>query len=111
MVKTVEDPNRHVNREIAAWIRRGDLVVGGKNLADALPAITQPFLCVYANGDGIVPPETARFAFEHIGSARKALLEVGSREVQMAHADMFVSNEAHARVFTPIARWLDENAT
>ncbi len=111
MVKTVEDPNRHVNREIAEWIRRGDLVVDGENLAEALPAITQPFLCVYANGDGIVPPETARFVYQHIGSTRKALLEVGSREVQMAHADMFVSSEAHARVFAPIAQWLAENAT
>jgi len=110
MVKTVEDPNRYVNREIAEWIRRGDLVVGGLNLAEALPAMEQPFLCVYANGDGIVPPETASFVYRQIGSAQKALLEVGSREVQMAHADMFVSNEAHARVFTPIARWLEENA-
>jgi pimeloyl-ACP methyl ester carboxylesterase len=109
MVKTVEDPNRHVNREIGEWIQHRDLVVRGVNLSEALPSMRAPFLCIYANGDGIVPKETASYPFRHIGATRKALLEVGTREVEMAHADMFVSREAHARVFEPLSRWLVEN--
>jgi pimeloyl-ACP methyl ester carboxylesterase len=106
LVKTVEDPNRHVNREIARWIGTRDLVVRGVNVSDALPKMTSPFLCVLASNDGIVPRETAAFSYEHIGSKDKAILEVGRDEIAMAHADLFVSSEAHERVFRPLATWL-----
>jgi pimeloyl-ACP methyl ester carboxylesterase len=106
MAKTVEDPNRHINREIAEWIRRRDLVVRGVNLSEAIGAVTQPLLCVLANKDGVVPRETAVFPFHQVGSTAKGLLEVGTTTLAMAHADMFVSNEAHERVFRPIAEWL-----
>jgi hypothetical protein len=99
MVKTVEDPNRHINREIARWIRDRDLVLRGINVSEALPQMKNPLLCVVANGDGIVPRATAEFPYARIGATSKRLLEVGSEAVSMAHADMFVSNEAHARVF------------
>lgn len=108
MVKTVEDPNRHINREIAHWIKDRDLVLRGVNVSEALPRMTNPLLCVLANGDGIVPRETAEFPYLRTGAASKRLLEVGSKEVSIAHADMFVSNEAHARVFAPLAAWLAE---
>ena len=65
-----------------------------------------PLLCVLANGDGIVPRETAEFPFQRTGATSKQLLEVGNDAVSIAHADMFVSNEAHARVFAPLAAWL-----
>jgi pimeloyl-ACP methyl ester carboxylesterase len=110
MVKTVEDPNRHVNREIARWIAERDLVVRGVNVSEGLARVDNPLLCVLANGDGIVPAETARFAFDHVASREKALLEVGTRDVALAHADLFVSNEAHERVFAPVADWLAERS-
>jgi len=109
MVKTVEDPNRAINRQIAEWIRRRDLVLRDTNISEALRSVTRPLLCVYANGDGIVPRETATFPYEQAGSSRKSLLEVGTREIAMAHADMFVSRECHARVFAPVAAWLAED--
>jgi pimeloyl-ACP methyl ester carboxylesterase len=108
MTRTVEDPNRHVNRQLAQWIGQRDLVLDGVDVAARLPAVTNPLLCVLALGDGIVLPETAAFPFPQIGSARKRLVEVGSREVPMAHADMFVSRQAHQQVFTPIRDWLLE---
>ena len=108
MVKTVEDPNRHINREIAHWIKDRDLVLRGINVSEALPQMNGPLLCALANGDGIVPRETAEFPYVQTGATSKRLLEIGSEEVSMAHADMFVSNEAHARVFAPIATWLAE---
>ena len=55
LVKTVEDPNRFVNRQIAHWIADRDLIVRGTNLSTALARITQPLMCVVANADGIVP--------------------------------------------------------
>ena len=106
MVKTVENPNRHVNREIARWIRDKDLVVRGVNVAEALKTLDLPLLAVVANGDGIVPVETASFPYEQSGSARKALLVVGDETLALAHADLFVSNGAHEQVFRPIAEWL-----
>lgn len=108
MTRTVEDPNRFVNRQIARWIRDRDLIVDGVNVGDGLGRLTNPLLCVLALGDGIVPRETAAFPFERIGSPAKRLLEVGSRTMAMAHADLFVSNEAHQRVFAPIRDWLLE---
>jgi len=108
MVKTVEDPNRHINREIARWIRDRDLVVRGVNVSEALSSIEQPLFCVLAAGDGIVPRRTAEFPYHAVRSKDKRLLEVGTTELAVAHADLFVSNEAHARVFEPIASWLAE---
>ncbi|MGI5862586.1 MAG: alpha/beta fold hydrolase [Myxococcales bacterium] len=108
MVRTVEDPNRFLNREIAVWVRQRDLIIDGTNVAEALERLTNPLLCVLARGDGIVPPETAAFAFHKIGSQVKKLVEVGSDAVTVAHADLFVSREAQARVFAPICEFLLE---
>jgi pimeloyl-ACP methyl ester carboxylesterase len=106
MVRTVEDPNRHVNRQIAHWIKDRDLVLRGVNISDALSHLENPLLCVTARGDGIVPRRTAEFPFRASGSPDKRLLEVGDEQLAVAHADLFISNEAHARVFEPLASWL-----
>jgi pimeloyl-ACP methyl ester carboxylesterase len=110
MVKTVEDPNRFVNRQIAHWFRDRDLVVRGRNISEGLATIENPVLCVVANRDGIVPAEVAAYPFDVVASKHKAILEVGDHTVAVAHADLFVSNEAHRRVFEPIARWLRDPA-
>jgi pimeloyl-ACP methyl ester carboxylesterase len=108
MVKTVEDPNRHINREIAYWIRDRDLVVRGVNLSEAIRSLDNPLLCVLAKDDGIVPRKTAEYPYLTVRSPVKKLLEVGVEGFNMAHADLFVSNEAQERVFGPISSWLRE---
>ena len=108
MVRTVEDPSRHLNREIAAWIQSKDLVFQGIRLADALPSITRPLLCIAANGDGVVPMPTAEFAYHHVGSKVRKRLVVGTPSRPMAHADLFVSDDAPDAVFHPLADWLAE---
>jgi pimeloyl-ACP methyl ester carboxylesterase len=108
MVRTVEDPVRRINRQIAHWVADRDLVLRGVNVCDALARVDNPLLCVIATGDGIVPRETAIWPYQQVRSRDKALLEVGTEEVRMAHADMFVSSESQRRVFEPIARWLRE---
>jgi pimeloyl-ACP methyl ester carboxylesterase len=106
MAKTVEDPNRHINREIARWIQNRDLVIDEVNVSSALAKVNQPLLCILANRDGIVPRSTAAFPYEQAGSSSKTLLEVGTSRIAMAHADLFVSKESHERVFHPLAKWL-----
>jgi esterase/lipase len=108
MVKTLDDPNRLINQQIARWIRNRDLVHHDINISEALRAVTRPLLCVVGNGDGIVPRDTASFSYHRVGSRRKTLLEVGTREISVAHADLFVSRESHERVFSPLAAWLGE---
>jgi pimeloyl-ACP methyl ester carboxylesterase len=106
MVQTVEDPHPMINREIAEWIKRSDLVVRGVNVSAKLPSLTHPFLCVVANDDGIVPPATSRHTFDVIGSSRKELLLVGDLDTPIAHADLFLCKGAQERVFAPIADFL-----
>ncbi len=108
MVQTVEDPHPIINREIAEWIRRGDLVVRGVNVSARLPDLTHPFLCVVANDDGIVLPATARHTFDAIGSAHKEILFVGDADMPIGHADLFLCKGAQPRVFAPIADFLLE---
>lgn len=106
MVQTVENPNRHVNRDVGEWIRKRDLIIGGVNVSERVPSLHNPLLTVLANADGIVPRESVLWPHMHIASARRDLLEVGSYSVPMAHADMFVSRPAPEMVFTPLADWL-----
>jgi alpha-beta hydrolase superfamily lysophospholipase len=108
MVQTVEDPHPVINREIAEWIKRGDLVVRGVNVSRMLPSMKNPFFCVVANDDGIVLPVTSRHTYDAIGSEKKRLLLVGDPEQPIAHADLFLCNGAQQRIFAPIADFLLE---
>lgn len=106
LVQTVEDPHPIINREIAEWIKRGDLVVRGVNVSSRLPELTNPFFCVVANDDGIVLPATSRHTYDVIGSEKKRLLIVGDPEQPIAHADLFLFTGAQERVFAPVADFL-----
>lgn len=109
MVQTVEDPHPLINREIAEWLRRGDLVVRGVNVSKKLPELRHPFFCVVARDDGIVPAATSRHTYDVIGSGTKKLLEVGGDpERPIAHGDLFVCTGAQERIFAPIADFLLE---
>lgn len=108
LVQTVEDPHPVINREIAEWIKRGDLVVRGVNVSAKLPELRHPFFCVVANDDGIVLPVTSRHTYDAIGSTTKKLLVVGDPEQPIAHADLFLCHGAQERIFAPIAEFLTE---
>jgi alpha-beta hydrolase superfamily lysophospholipase len=107
MVNTVEDPSRFVNREIAEWIRRGDLVVNGRNLSEDVGHFDDPLCTVFANGDGIVPRATATFAHGRSRSRHKALVQAGSEALPYAHADMFVARDSERQVFAPLLSFLE----
>jgi pimeloyl-ACP methyl ester carboxylesterase len=106
MVQTVEDPNTHMNRQIAHWVNERDLVVRGVDVSRAVASMKLPFLCVVAAHDGIVPVETARWPYDAIGSTDKQLVMVGDDQVRIAHADLFISRVAEERVFRPLADFL-----
>ncbi|MEW6440254.1 MAG: alpha/beta fold hydrolase [bacterium] len=108
MIKTVENPNPLLNREIAEWIRSEDLIVRGVNVTQGVALSDNPLLVVLSNADGIVPEASALSAYEIMGSTRKDILRVGTPTVPVAHADLFVSNIAQEWVFEPLARWLAE---
>ncbi len=108
IMQTVEDPNRHINRELAEWLRRKDLIIGGINVGERLRSVRNPLLTVIANADRIAPRPSVLWPHEHIGSTRKDILEVGTASIPIGHADMFVSRHAPAMVFEPLARWLGE---
>jgi pimeloyl-ACP methyl ester carboxylesterase len=110
MVRTVENPNRGINRELARWIGRRDLSVNGVNIAEGLRGVTNPLLCLLATGDGIVPRATAAFPFHQVGTPDKKLLEVGDQQIAMAHADLFLSRDVHLQVYRPLADWLVAHA-
>jgi alpha-beta hydrolase superfamily lysophospholipase len=110
LVQTVEDPVPQVNREIAVWIRDRDLTLRGVNVTHGASTLVNPLLCVVAMGDGIVPPETARAPYDLTASRSKRVLEVGDANLRIAHADLFISNDAHSLVFDPVARWLGEQS-
>ncbi len=106
MIQTVENPNRRLNREIAKWVKQGDLVIRGVNVTEAVANVKNPLLVVLSNADGIVPEETALSAHGKMGSTVKDILCVGTKEVPVAHADLFVSDIAQEWVFEPLAQWL-----
>lgn len=108
LVQTVEDPIPQVNREIAEWIRDRDLTLRGVNVTHAVASLTNPLLCVVAMGDGIVPPETASAPHRLTSARAKRVIEVGDASTHIAHADLFISNDAHRMVFDPVAQWLGE---
>ena len=106
MASTVEDPHPQVNRDIAHWIHDRDLDLGGVNVTRALRSHKLPLMVILSNRDGIVPPRAALSVVPAWGGNDIEVLHVGDDEDWYAHANLFISNEAPARVFTPITRWL-----
>ena len=71
-----------------------------------LDGLDLPLMVVAAHGDGVVPLETAIFPYGHLPSRNKELVIAGDVSAPLAHADLFVSRESEARVFTPLTEWL-----
>jgi len=110
LVRTVDDPNPHLNRQIAHWIEDRDLVVDGVNVTDAMADIQTPVLCILANRDGIVPPASALSILEAVGTEDVEELNIGTEHRWFAHADLFISEYAEREVFVPMTDWLTSHA-
>lgn len=106
MAKTVEDAHPRTNHDIACWIGARDMVLRGVNVTEALRARELPLLVVYGNRDGIVPERTALSVVDAWGGRDVEVLRVGTPDDWYAHADLFIGNDAPAKVFDPVAKWL-----
>ena len=105
--QTVEDPNRHLNRDLAIWLKNGDAIIDGQNLTEEFAArVRCPLLTVVALGDGIVPVRSAMSAHTFGRMAVKDVIEVGTDDVHIAHADLFISDYAEEWLFRPMSEWL-----
>lgn len=109
LVQTVDDPVPAINRQIAQWIRRGDLIIDGRNLTTDVGRLALPLLTVVATGDGIVPEATAASGHDAMRHPERSLIYAGDEQRPMAHADLFISELAEQQVFAPIARWLADD--
>jgi len=109
LVRTVEDPHRHLNRQMAAWIRARDLVVEGLNVREALSRVSTPLMVVTGSADGIAPPAVCTAALHAVGGETHHL-HVGGPGDPWSHTDLFIGRGAQEQVFEPIARWLGERA-
>jgi pimeloyl-ACP methyl ester carboxylesterase len=107
LVQTVEDPIRQVNREIAVWAKKRDLIIDGTNISLGMKKFKNPVLCVVANADGIVPPKTALSLLDLVSSDVRDSFTVGTKQIPFAHADLYLSNHAEEMHFKPVAEWLE----
>ncbi|MCS6912950.1 MAG: alpha/beta fold hydrolase [Myxococcales bacterium] len=106
LVQTVEDPAPGTTRDIAQWVRSGDLWLRGINITEAMRRVDRPLLLVVSNRDGIVPEAAALSAAQVWGGPNVQVLRVGDEQDWFAHADLFIADAAPERVFAPMARWL-----
>lgn len=106
LTRTVDDPHPSLNAQIARWIKSADLCLGERNLTQSVARLSNPLLTVVANADGIVPEDTVCSGHNVMVNARRTLLRCGTPSRPMAHADLFIGEDAPSRVFAPVADWL-----
>ncbi len=106
MLASVEDPHPRTNRDIASWVKHGDMVLSGINVSEAMADEHGPLMLVAGNRDGIVPESVALSPRSLWGGDDVTVLRVGTPEKWYAHADLFVGNDAPEAVFEPIVAWL-----
>jgi len=110
LIRSVDDPHPRVNRNLASWLRAGDMVLRGVNVTEALSSVgDRALLVVLANRDGIVPAASATSAL-NAWHGPTDLLNVGTPEDWYAHADLFIAPQAPDLVFQPMAGWLNKSA-
>ncbi len=110
MTRTVENPDPHLNREIAHWVNRRQLQLRGDDIAHKLGRVEVPLLVVLANRDGIVPPATARSVLPVWGGDDVEELMVGTADNWFAHANLFIANDSPKQVFDPMIAWLEKRS-
>lgn len=106
LTRTVEDPIGDINREVARWMRAGDLVLDGMDVTRALGSFRAPLLVIVGSGDGICPRDAALAALEHTGGPVESLEIHHPDGEPVGHADLFISDIAPSTVFPEVARWL-----
>lgn len=111
LTRTVEDPIPSVNREIAAWMRSGNLHLDGLAITPRMRRYTRPLLVVYSETDGICDAASARSVLGTTGGDSRALAVANPGGRRVGHADLFVADLAPDAVFAPVAAFLRDTAS
>ena len=107
LLQTIDNPTPTLNGQLARWIRRKNLQVAGLDIPIRLQFIEpRPFLCIWANQDGVVPPATAASALDFFPGDPSDSIVAGTTSAPFAHADLFIARGAQRMVFEPLERWL-----
>lgn len=105
---TVDDPVPAVSHHLSQWIKGGHLELDGHHVTDGLASFDRPLLVVYAEGDGVVPPQVARSVATCVRGPVE-LLKVDDADHRVSHVDIFLADFVHDRVYDPIAAWLHKD--
>ena len=107
LIQTIDNPTAMLNGQLARWIKIKNLQVAGLDIPIRLTFCEpRPFLCIWANEDGVVPPATAASALDFFPGAPAYHIVAGSEDAPFAHADLFIAQGAQRMVFEPMERWL-----
>jgi pimeloyl-ACP methyl ester carboxylesterase len=109
LTRTVEDPLRGINREMARWMQAGHLDLGGVRVSDGLRRYRGRLLVVHSRGDGICDSASALSAVEHAHGPVEVLEVAHPAGERIGHADLFLCDVAPERVFRPIAQFLSSD--
>ena len=104
LTRTVENPHRQINREIGRWIQNADLDLDGFDVTKRLATFDRRLLVLCGEGDQICPSGAALSAVGATGGHVESLMIRGD----VAHADLFISDLVHDRVYPPVAEWFRE---
>ncbi len=106
LTRTVEDPLRSINREMARWMSTGHLDLDGVSVSRALHRYRGRLLVVHSRGDGICDSASALSALDHVRTPAEVLEVSHPAGEPIGHADLFLCDAAPERVFAPVARFL-----
>lgn len=80
---------------------KGEFELGGRRVD--LKQISMPVLCVYADYDTIIPPDSAKKLLNYVGTEDKQEISY-----PVGHIGMFVSGRTQATLAPRIAEWIEQ---
>lgn len=109
----MENIGRGMTEQYLRWLREGPITSldGSVDYSAGLGQISQPALVIAGRVDHIVPAWTARWGFDHLGSADKTWQVMGvgwGHRADYGHGDLVVGRHAEREVFPLVGAWLDE---
>ena len=108
----MENIGRGMTEQYLRWLVQGPITSldGSVDYSAGLASITQPTLVIAGRVDHIVPAWTARWGYDHLGSADKTWQVTGvgwGHQADYGHGDLVVGRHAAEEVFPLIGAWLD----
>jgi pimeloyl-ACP methyl ester carboxylesterase len=109
LVNVIEDVPAGLNADLAAMLRAGEVLCGGRPVLAELGHVDAPALFLAGAADAIAPPDAVRAAFEAWGAQDKRfeiLGTVSGANHDFGHGDLAVGLSAVDEVFPRVASFL-----